>query len=366
MDTSDSLISFDGNGVCEYCNNYKSNILPKWRPGKADTEALTAIVEKIKTQGQGKKYDCLIGLSGGVDSSYVAYYAVVELGLRPLLFVVDTGWNLPVADENVANIVEKLGCDVHTEVIDWEEMKDLQLAYFKSQVAAQDSPQDHAIFAALFEYAAKNKFKYVLTGANYSTECVREPLEWHYHASDVRQLKDIHKKNGSRPLKRFPLCDIFKSKIFYKGIRGIKSIPILNYLPYQKEMAIATLSEELGWQRYQNKHYESVFTRFYEGYWLIKKFGFDKRRAHFSSLILTGQLAREDALRILEQPPYDEQSAMDDMEHISEKLGITKDEFLNLMAQPNKTYKDYKNEMAFINIGTKVMRLLGKERKIMR
>ena len=292
MDTSDSKIIFDGRGACEYCNNYHQNIQPNWHTDERGASELSRIVEEIREHGRGRDYDCIIGLSGGVDSSYVTYLAKAKLGLRPLVFHVDAGWNTQQATNNIEKLIDGLGLDLHTEVVDWEEMKDLQLAFLKAQVPHIDMPQDHAFFAALYNFAAKHGFRYVLTGANYSTECIREPLEWHYHASDLRQLKDIHRQFGSRPLKTFPLADILKFRIYYRYVKGLRVIKPLNYVPYFKEPAMQELVERFGWQRYAHKHYESRFTRFYEGYWLPKKFGFDKRRAHFSSLIVTGQLSR--------------------------------------------------------------------------
>lgn len=362
MDTTDSKIQFDSRGYCDHCNNFYNNILPNWHPDEASKKELNRIVKQIKTEGKNKAYDCIIGLSGGLDSSYITYLAKEKLGLRPLIYCVDTGWNLSVADENVKRIIKSLGLDVHTEVVDWEEMKDLQLAYFRSQVPYQDTPQDHAIFAALYNYAASHGFKYVLTGGNYSTECVREPNEW-VHVNDIAQIKDIHRKFGQLPLNKFPFCGMFKYRLFYRYIKGMKIIQPLNLIPYIKEDAINTLHERFGWERYQNKHFENLFTRFYEGYWLPKKFGYDKRRAHFSSLILTGQLKREDALEILEQPPYPLADAMKDMELIANKLGITKSEFEEMMNGPNKTYRNYQSGLAPINLAIKTAQLVGLEKR---
>lgn len=362
MDTTDSKIKFDSRGYCDHCNNFYNNILPKWHPDEASKNELGKIVEQIKRDGKNKKYECIIGLSGGVDSSYVAYLAKEKLGLRPLIFCVDTGWNLDVANHNIERIVRGLDLDMHTEVVDWDEMRDLQLAYFKSQVPYQDTPQDHAIFAALYNYAAKNDFKYVLTGGNYSTECVREPNEW-VHVNDISQIKDIHRRFGERPLEKFPLCGMFKYRLYYRYLKGMKIIQPLNLIPYIKEDVIKELHEMFGWERYANKHFECVFTRFYEGYWLPKKFGFDKRRAHFSSLILTGQLERKEALEILKQPPYPVEDAIHDMELIAEKLGITKTKFEEQMNGENKTYKDYKSGLAPINFAIKTAQLVGVEKR---
>jgi len=362
MDTTDSKIIFDENGMCDHCHNFYENIKPNWHPDEIGAQKLAQIVEKIKHDGKGKKYDCIIGLSGGVDSSYLAYYAVKKLGLRPLLFACDTGWNLNVAVQNVEKITKGLDMPLHTEIVNWNEMKDLQLAFIKAQVPYQDIPQDHVIFASLYNFAAKNKIKYVLTGGNNSTECVREPNEWVYQ-NDIRMLKDIHKRYGSKPLKTLPLCGMFKAHLYYRYVKGMKVVKPLDLIPYTKAEAIQTLQKEFGWEPYANKHYESVFTRFYEGYWLIKKFGYDKRKAHFSSLILTGQLEREKALDILSQAPYEEKQALEDLEYVAKKLGLSTKEFVELMEQGNKTYKDYKNTSGLIDVAVKIARLVGMEKR---
>lgn len=362
MDTTDSKIVFDENGRCDHCNNFYTNIKPNWYTDEYGANELKEIVDKIKEDGKGKNYDCIIGLSGGVDSSYLIYIAKEKWGLRPLAFCVDTGWNLNVANENIAKVVKSLDVDMYTEVVNWDQMKDLQLAYFKAQVPYQDTPQDHVIFASLYNYASKNGFKYVLTGGNFSTECVREPNEW-VHVNDLRQIKDIHKRFGKVPIKGFPLCGMFKYRLYYRYIKGMKIIKPLDLIPYYKEDAIKALHDRFGWERYKNKHYENTFTRFYEGYWLIKKFGYDKRRAHFSSLILTDQLNREDALEILEQPPYPEKEAMEDMELVASKLGITKAEFEEIMNGENKTYKDYKSNLTIIELAIKIAQTVGMENR---
>ncbi|MGE5579010.1 MAG: N-acetyl sugar amidotransferase [Bacillota bacterium] len=365
MDTSDSQIQFDDKGVCDHCRNYYENIRPNWHPDETGARELERIADEIRCYGKGRRHDCLIGLSGGLDSSYVTYLAKERLGLRPLVFTVNTGWNLEVADRNIDRIVRGLGVDVHEETVDWEEMKDLQKAFLKSQVPYQDTPQDHAIFAALYNYAAANEFRYVLTGGNYSTECVREPNEW-VHANDLRLLKDIHRRFGTRPLKIFPMCSIFRYRVYYRYVKGMRIIQPLNMIPYRKELAIKELSERFGWEPYGNKHFENLFTRFYEGYWLPKKFGYDKRRAHFSSLVLTGQMTRDEALGILAQPPYDERTAMDDLRQIASRLDMTEDELVALMNGENRTYRDYKSSLGFINLAVGLARLLGLERRNLR
>jgi hypothetical protein len=279
---------------------------------------------------------------------------------------VDAGWNSQEAVNNIERWVDGLGVDLHTEVVDWPEMQDLQLAFFKAQVPHLDTPQDHAFFAGLYNFAARYGFRYILTGANYSTECVREPLEWHYHASDLRQLKDIHRRFGTRPLGTFPTADILTFKLYYRYFKGVRVVKPLNCVPYVKKDAMDMLVDRFGWQRYPHKHYESRFTRFYEGYWLPAKFGFDKRRAHFSSLILTQQMTREEALTRIALPPYDEETIAQDFEYVATKLELSADELRALFEGPNKSYRDYANSMGLIDLGTRVLRAVGVQRAIIR
>jgi N-acetyl sugar amidotransferase len=366
MDTTDPNICFDDRGVCDHCHNYYENIVPNWHPDERGWKELIKLVDPIKKDGARRDHDCLIGVSGGVDSSYLMFVAKEKLQLRPLIFHVDAGWNSQIAVNNIERLVDKLGLDLYTEVIDWEEMRDLQLAFFKAQVAHLDTPQDHAFFAALYNFAAKHGFRYVLTGANYSTECVHNPLEWHYHASDLTQLKDIHKKFGTIPLATFPMADILTYKVYYRLCKGIKVIKPLNYIPYIKREAMQLLMDRFGWQSYAQKHFESRFTKFYEGYWLPKKFGYDKRRVQFSSLILTKQMTREEALQQVAQPPYDPDTIAEDFEYVATKLGLTVSELQDLMDAPNKSYRHYKSRLRLYEIGTTILRAAGTEKRAIR
>lgn len=358
MDTTDSKITFDTNGVCDHCNDFYKNILPNWHTDERGRVALEKIVNKIKKEGNGKDFDCIMGMSGGIDSSYLTYWAK-ELGLRPLVFHVDAGWNSQQAVNNIEVLVDKLGLDLYTEVIDWEEMKDLQLAFFKAGVPHIDTPQDHAFFATMYKFANDHNVKYILTGANYSTECIRNPIEWMYYQSDLTQLKDIHKKFGTRPLRNFPMTSILRHKVFLRYIKGIRVVTPLNYVPYNKEEAMQLLVDKFGWQRYPQKHFESRFTRFYEGYWLPMKFGYDTRKVQYSSLILTKQMTREEALEKLKQPAYDPSTIDADFEYIATKLGISNAELRGYFSAPNKTYKDYKTEEGVYLVGAKILRTLG-------
>ena len=362
MDTTDSNISFDQNGVCDHCNTFLREIKPKWHTDERGEKEIKEIVKKIKKKGKGKDFDCIMGMSGGIDSSYLLYLAVKKLGLRPLVFHVDAGWNSQEAVNNIEKMVDKLGLDLYTEVIDWEEMKDLQLAYFKAGVSNIDTPQDHSFFATMYKFANEHNVKYILTGGNYSTECVRNPLEWMYYQSDSIQLKDIYKKYGSGKLKNFPITNILWHKVYLPYVKGIKLIRPLDFMEYDKEAATQFLVNEFGYQRYPQKHFESRFTRFYESYWLTKKFGYDTRKVQYSSLILTDQMTREEALKKLESPAYNPDTIKDDFEYIATKLGITVEELQSYMDQPNRSNKEFKSQESVYSIGAKVMRLVGLEK----
>lgn len=360
MDTSDSKITFDDKGVCDFCNDYYENILPDWK--QEGKEELKRVSRRIREAGKGKKYDCIIGMSGGVDSSYLCYIAKDVMHLRPLVYCVDTGWNLNVAVENIERIVKALDLDMYTEVIDWREMKDLQLAFFKAQVPYQDLPQDHAIFAGLYNYAVKNGIRYVLTGANNATECIRPPIEWVYQ-NDLVFIKDVHKRFGTLPLKTFPTCSMLKYRGYYTYIRGMKRVAPLNMVKYDKEKAKAFLQDKYGWVPYENKHYENVFTRWYEGYYLPYKFGYDKRRVYFSNEILAGTMTREKALMELEKEAYPLETQQEDKEYIAKKLGISVEEFDRIIGGQNKTFADYKNSWRMIRFCTLILRKIGIEKK---
>tara|TARA_X000000368_G_scaffold69703_1_gene50467 strand:+ start:1488 stop:2624 length:1137 start_codon:yes stop_codon:yes gene_type:complete len=362
MDTSDSQISFDENGVCDHCQTFYKKILPNWDTSKIGEEKLIKIIDKIKQEGKNKDFDCIMGMSGGIDSSYLLYIMKEKYNLRPLVFHVDAGWNSQIAVNNIERLVDSLGLDLYTEVIDWEEIKDLQLSFFKSGVSHIDTPQDHAFFATMYNFASKHKIKYILTGANYSTECIRNPLEWMYFQSDSIQLKDIHKNFGNRPLKNYPITNILWHKIYLPYIRGIKVVKPLDYIPYHKDKAMQLLEDKFGYQKYPQKHFESRFTRFYESYWLPKRFGYDTRKVQYSSLILTQQMTRDEALKKLKSLPYDEESIKNDFEYVANKLSISTEELQSYMDMPKKTYKDYKSQESIYHYGAKAMRFLGIER----
>ena len=360
MDTTDSNLTFDSNGVCDYCRNYKLK-LNKDIQTKTLSD-LEVYVKKIKLAGKNKQYDCIIGLSGGADSSYLVYYAKEVLGLRPLVFTVDTGWNLNVAIENIERLVKSLKLDLYTEVINWNEMKDLQRSFFLADIPYQDLPQDHVIFAGLYRYAVKHNIKYVLTGSNTTTEGVRPPIEWVYF-NDIKLIKSIHKKYGKLSLKTVPLVGMIKYKIFYEYILGMKRFYPLDYINYNKEEVEKLLYTKFGWQKYENKHYENVFTRFYEGYYLIKKFNFDKRKCYQSNLILSGQINKVEALSSLSKNPYDENLIKKDMKYIAKKMSFSLSEFEDIINRRGKTYKDYPNSYIILKSLIRLAQLLKIEKR---
>jgi N-acetyl sugar amidotransferase len=361
MDTSDSKISFDSDGVCDHCNTFRRDIKPNWHTDDGGRRAIQLIADKIRKEGQGKDFDCIIGMSGGIDSSYLTYLVKKEMKLRPLVFHVDAGWNSQEAVNNIERIVDGLDLDLFTDVIDWEEMKDLQLSFFKSGVSHIDTPQDHAFFATMYKFAEKYKVRHILTGANYSTECVRNPLEWMYYQSDSVQLLDIHNRFGRRPLEKFPVTSILRHKLYLRYMKRIQVVSPLNYMPYLKSEAMQFLMDEFGWQPYPQKHFESRFTRFYEGYWLPTKFGFDVRRVQYSSLILTDQMLRAEALERLTSPPLEQSVIEQETAFVAAKLGVSVDELLGYHSAPNKSFRDYRSQESVYMLGARVMRLLGME-----
>jgi N-acetyl sugar amidotransferase len=347
MDTSDPGIIFDEQGVCNNCKSYFERVARELHYDEKGRQKLRAVAQKIAAAGKGKDYDCIIGVSGGVDSSFVAYH-VKRLGLRPLAVHLDNGWDSELAVDNIERILRKMDIDLYTKVLDWEEFKDLQLSFFKSSLVDCEIPTDHAIMATLYREARARKIKYIITGSNLVTEAVM-PIGWARFKIDWRLIKSIQKMYGGKALKTFPhisLVDLAYATL----IDGIKAFPLLNYVEYDKEKAKQILVEKFGWKDYGGKHYESVYTRFYQGYILPKKFGIDKRRAHFSALICAGQIARADALEFLKSDPYaDKKMSFRDKEYVIKKFGITPDEFEAIMRLPARDYNDFPNDYRFYN-----------------
>lgn len=357
MDTTDSEISFDSQGFCNHCTDYfvqAPKVLKHDKPGQLE---LKTLISKIKSEGKGKKYDCLIGLSGGVDSSYVAY-KIKKLGLRPLAVHFDSGWNSELAVKNIENIVTKLDLDLYTYVCNWKEMQDLQLSYFKAGVINADIPMDHAFLAVLHQVARKNNIKYFISGHNFETEAIL-PRSWVYNAADSENLLDIQRKFGKLKLKKYPVESVYKS-LYTRFVFGLKRIHFLDYEKYDKGEAMKCIEQELGWKYYGGKHYESIFTRFYQGYYLDKRFGVDKRKAHLSTLVCSGQITRDDALEELKKPLYPSSELLrQDLEFIPKKLGISKEEFDKIILQPTNAHINFKTDLGvrkFVEFVRKIVR----------
>lgn len=368
MDTSDPNIVFDAEGCCDYCLNYEKLIKPNWDTGPKGQQALQQVADAIRASGKGRDFDCIIGLSGGLDSSYTAYVAKEKMGLRPLLFHVDAGWNTDQAVGNIEKLVDGLGLDLYTDVVNWEAVKRMQTAFLRAGLPDQDLVQDAAFFSGLYKFARKYKIKHIITGSNFSTECCREPEEWGgYLGIDKTLFGDIWKQCGDgKPNDDFPLVDILVYKLWYQKVLGMKVHHPLNMVPYGKRDAEDELGRRFGWQRFQHKHHESRFTRFYEDYWLPQRFGYHKRRAHFSSLIMTGQMARDQALDRISRPEMDEHFLKQEFEYVAHKLGLSVEELRQLFELPKKTYRDYKNKRWMIGVGANAMRWLGLEKRYFR
>ena len=368
MDKSDPNIVFDDQGRCDYCGNFELNIQPNWHVDAEGERQLAQMASKIREDAKGQDFDCIIGLSGGLDSSYAAYIAKEKMGLRPLLFHVDAGWNTDQAVGNIEKLVDGLGLDLYTEVVNWEAVKRMQVAFLRAGIPDQDLVQDAAFFSGLYRFARKYKIKHIITGSNFSTECCREPEEWGgYLGIDKTLFADIWRQCGDgAPNDEFPLVDILVYKLWYQKILGMKMHYPLNSVPYVKKEAEDELEHRFGWQRFQHKHHESRFTRFYEDYWLSRRFGYEKRRAHFSSLIMTGQMTRDQALDRISRPEMDEHFLKQEFEYVAHKLDLTVDELQQLFELPKKTYRDYKNKRWLIGMGANAMRLLGMEKRFFR
>jgi aminotransferase len=341
MDTSDPEISFDANGVCNHCRDYDDESAKCWFPNDEGARQITAIVDRVKAEGRGKPYDSILGLSGGVDSSYLAL-KVKEWGLRPLVVHVDAGWNSELAVANIERIVKHCGFDLHTHVVDWSDMRELQLSYLRAAVANQDVPQDHAFFAVLYNFATKNGIRYVLHGGNFATESVF-PRAWQGSAMDRTNLLAIHRRYGKKPLRSYPTIGFFAYYVWYPFVTRMRPLRLLNYLPYGKSIATAELSR-VGWREYPRKHGESLFTKFFQNYYLPAKFGYDKRKPHLSSRILAGEITRDEALTELAKPLYDAGELDTDIAYLCKKLLIARAEFDALMAAPTHHYTDFPND----------------------
>jgi N-acetyl sugar amidotransferase len=358
MDTTDPDIVFDAAGVCNHCHRYDAAAAQRLIPPAERLTRLQSLVAAIKRDGRRKEYDCVIGVSGGVDSTYVAYLTH-ELGLRPLAIHFDNGWNSELAVTNIEKTLNKLGIDLYTHVVNWPEFRDLQLSFLKASTPDGEVPTDHAIAALLYRMAVKYHLKHILLGVNVNSEAVM-PRKWGYGYSDFRYISAVHRQFGKVPLRTYPHYSL--PQLFgYMFLRRIQMVPILDYIDYKKESAMQTIQDQLGWVYYGGKHYESIYTRFYQSYILPRKFNIDKRRAHYANLVLSGQMTREGALSALEEPAYYEQGLADDRSYAIKKLGLREAEFDAIMKAPPKTFLDYSNNFETTKLAKSVVsRLRGR------
>lgn len=366
MDTSDPEISFDSDGVCNHCHQFDERAQRDWFPNDEGGRRWNALVEQMKAFGRGKEYDCILGLSGGVDSSYLAL-KVHESGLRPLVMHVDAGWNTELAVANIEAVVKYCGFDLHTHVVDWEDMRDLHLAYLRAAVTNQDVPQDHIFFASLYHFATSNGIRHILSGGNLATEGIF-PSSWHGSAMDAINLKAIHKQYGERKLFHYKTISFFDCYIWYPFIKKMRTLRPLNYMPYDKAKALSELQEKVGYKPYPRKHGESLFTKLFQNHYLPQKFGIDKRRPHFASLIVSGQMTRDEALVKLDEPLYDSAELEIDITYFCKKLRITRHQFDELMEVQTHHYSDFPNwdgrYQKLKCVQAWVTKLLGREIKV--
>ncbi len=366
MDTTDKSITFDDNGICLRCNEYNQRILKWWNYGNGHEKELDIILQDIKKYGEGRAYDCILGLSGGLDSCYLLHLAIKRWGLRPFVFHVDAGWNLPVAESNVRKICDSLGVELHVEKMDFEDMRQMQLAFFKTGHAGLDAPQDHAFIAMVDKFSEKLGVKYILNGYNISTEIIANPASWNEGAgptADKTYLKDVMRKHGGYKPQKYVYTTGFKHKFWLPYVKGVKTLQLLNYVPITKQEMIDTLVNEYGYEPYKQKHFEDLLTKFLEGWWLPTRFGYDIRKAQLSSLVVTGQMTRDDALEILKEPPLTDEESKELFSQVANKLQISEDELMSYHELP-KTYLSYRNNQWAFNIGMKLYTLLGLDKRI--
>lgn len=340
MDDTVPGITFDENGECTFCKIHDE--LEKKFPSNEYTPLkLQSIVDKIKKDGEGKKYDCILGVSGGRDSTYTLYNAV-KLGLRPLAVHFDNGWNSEIAVQNIENACKKLGVDLHTHVADWEEFKDLQRSFLFASVPDAEVPTDWIIFSVLFKEAAENKVKYIVHGHSFRTEGTA-PLSWTY--MDGRYVYDIQKRFGTKKLNSFPNMTLLKY-LYYSFVKKIKQVRILYYIPYNEKEVFKILENELGWKNYGDKHHESKYTAFFQSYILTRKFNIDKRKLHYSAKIRTGQISRAEALEVLKKDPFT--GGIELLDYCLKKLDLTYDDFEKIMSMPPRTFQDYNSYYSLV------------------
>lgn len=339
MDTSAPEITFDEDGVCNFCSSVKGHIGVRWFPEASGAEKLNEIADRIRSERRNKEFDCVLGLSGGVDSAVVAIRAI-ELGFRPLVVHIDAGWNTEVSVRNVRNLVDGLGLHLKTVVIDWDTMRKLQIAFLKSGTLNQDIPQDHALFVSLYKVALQERIPYLVSGFNFATESV-EPMSWGYSNSDGAHLRDISAKNQGPNLKGFPIMNHSTARLLRKTKR-LKGVDILNYGQYDPEEEKESLREKFGWVDYDQKHGESLFTAWFQSVYLIRRYGIDKRRNHFASRVISGLDSRERALEKINKSALDELGESNLTSAVAEKLRISPRELQDFIQLPHVSSREYK------------------------
>ena len=348
------------------CNEYKERILPEWNHGRGHEKELKKLISDIKRKGEGKDYDCILGLSGGLDSSYMLHLAVKEWGLRPFVFHIDAGWNLPVAEDNIRKLTDKLGVELHIEKMDWQEMKEMQLAWFRTGLESLDAPQDHAFIALIDRFSRELGVKYILNGYNISTEIIADPASWGKGAGptgDGTYMRDVIKKHCSIPIKNYTFTNGFKHKFWIPYVLGVKTVKPLNYVPFTRDEMIKTLVDEYDYIPYGQKHFEDLLTKFLEAWWMPTRFGHDIRRAQLSSLVVTGQMTRDEALAILENPPASEEECAEMFREIAERLGISEEE-LKRYHEMGECNEKFRSQEKIYNLGIKLYEKLGIEKRI--
>jgi N-acetyl sugar amidotransferase len=355
MDTTATEIVFDENGVCNFCNHFDTNLINEVFSNRDGAGKIDKLIKQIKERGKNRQYDCLIGISGGVDSSYVAYLVKKKYNLRVYAVHLDNGWNSELAVANVEQILKRLDIDLYTYVLNWKEFRDIQISFLKSGISNIEIPTDHAIWALLIKTAAKMRIPYIIAGNNVVTESIM-PESWLYGSKDSKLIKAIHDKFGKVKMKTYPRLTTL-DYVKYLLLRGVRWVPILNYIPYVKTDAKKILIDELGWRDYGGKHYESIFTRFFHAYYLPNKFGYDLRKSYLSALICSGQITREEALDELRNPPAKEEMLVNDKEYVMKKLGLSAEEFEAIVKAPNKTFRDYPNTDGLWRRFSKIIRI---------
>lgn len=368
MDTSDTDITFDARGVCMRCNEYRQRILPEWNYGEGHEAELKELISVIKKSGTDRPYDCILGFSGGLDSSYLLHLAVREWGLRPFVLHIDCGWNLPVAERNMHRLTDRLGVELHIETMDRNELREMQLAWFRTGLEALDAPQDHAFIALIDRVSRERGIKYILNGYNIATEVISDPAAWNKGAGptgDGTYMKDVLRRHCTIPIRHYSFTSGFKHKFYLPYVQGIRTVKPLDLLPITRAEMVETLVREYGYEPYGQKHFENLLTKFLKGWWSPTRFGHDIRRAQLSSLVVTGQMTREEALEILAQPPLTEEESHALFTEVARRLEISEDELMQLHALPECS-EQFRSQAVLYRLGIRLYERLGLERRIRR